>query len=490
MFRVVNSRHQVEPPERNVVVLERDLWDDFGIKSSFRVYVPGTSGYERLGTWKIVDRTVGGPRLTDLPKEFVKLPPEFVSLGQELAAYERLVQLGRDIASAILAGLHDLLFEPLASVEKLDVFHTSLARFTDARRAYQGGRVLLQSHGLLSSRPAASPMVADDTTVQVWAELVGFANPHELELHFSRRPEMLGVRRAVVLVGPNGSGKTQLLGALGRALSGLERKNVRLRPETPFDHVLAVSYGAFDHFTAPRLRHAEISYSYCGLRVASKDSSKEDTRITLDLEHALQLAAQQIFELNNGPRRGAWTEALQRVQVVDLDDPRLNNSTAILDVLRNRLSAGQKVVVLTLANLCTYLEPNSIVLHDEPETHLHPSLLSAMLRAIHGLLDRFDSYALVATHSLVPLQETPSTNVVVLNKSDEGIVTVDQPIEQCFAATLDEISRVAFRSSDADENFRTALKRLRDRYSVEEIREFLGGQLGLGTEMLLASLKR
>jgi len=491
-FRVVNTHHEAEPADPSVVVLERTKWDDHGIKSSFRVYTYLARAYEPVGMWKIVDRAIDGKRQTELPRTFEKLPSSFISLGQDLSAYERLAELDRELSIAILTALHDLLLEPVADIERLEAFRTSMVRFKDARNAFDTGRTLLQRRGLLSSSTASPQRTpSDEIVLQVSAELRGFANPHVLELRFSRRPESLGLRRAVVLVGPNGCGKTQLLGALGRALCGLERRDVRLSPEAPFEHVLAVSYGAFDHFTVPRGQLTNVGYTYCGLRVAPSVDQKDDQRITLDLERALGLAAEQVFALRQGPRRDAWADALGRVRIAELDDPKNNVScAAILDILRTRLSAGQKLVALTLANLCTHLEANSIVLHDEPETHLHPSLLSALLRAIHGLLDRFDSYALIATHSLTPLQETPSTNVILLNKSDAGTVSADRPIEQCFAATLDEISRVAFQSSLRDENFRTALKRLRERYSVEEIREFLGGQLGLGTEMLLASLQR
>jgi energy-coupling factor transporter ATP-binding protein EcfA2 len=497
-FRVVNSHHQVQPSDPYIVVLERTTWNDHGIRSSFRVYTCVAGTYQRLGTWKIVDRSVEGKRQTGLPRSFERLPPAFVSLGQKLDTYERLVELERHIAIAILASLNDLLFKPIPEIERLDLFQTSLARLPEARKAFEGGREVLHRHGVVSSQDSSSqPTSADDIVLHVSANLPGFANPHELVLRFSGRPYNFGVRRAVVLVGPNGCGKTQLLGALARALCGLERKDVGLNwfdgageklGREPFEHVLAVSYGAFDNFTVPQGQLNNVGYSYCGLRI-SPSASPDDQRISLDFERAMALAAEQILALNRGSRGRAWTEALRCVRIMELSEPSLS-SAAILEILRVRLSAGQKVVALTLANLCTHLEAHSIVLHDEPETHLHPSLLSALLRAIHDLLDRFDSNAIFATHSLTPLQETPSTNVIILNRSDDGIVTVDEPLEQCFAATLDEISRVAFRSSFRDENFRTALKRLNDRYSVDEIRKFLGGKLGLGTEMLLASLQR
>jgi ABC-type thiamine transport system ATPase subunit len=154
--------------------------------------------------------------------------------------------------------------------------------------------------------------------------------------------------------------------------------------------------------------------------------------------------------------------------------------------MREELSAGQKLVALTISNLSVYLAHSSIVLHDEPETHLHPNLLSGLLRAIHMLLEHFDSFALVATHSIVPTQETPSSNIVILDRYEDGSVRAFSPAQQCFASTLDEITRVVFRSRPEDQNFRTVLTGLREEYGDEVVQEMFDGELSLGLRLFLA----
>lgn len=212
VFRVVNTRHQVAP-DPGVVVLERDLWDDFGIKSSFRVFTASTEDHELLGTWKIIDRHVSGPRHTELPRKFAQLPARFVSLAQDRDTYVRVSQLDRVLALAILKGLRDEVFQPNPGVEKLDAFSTSLVRFVGARDAFRSGGSVLADAGLLpESNIAMAETLPDTLELNVSAALAGFGNSHHVKLRFSRQPQTLGVRRTVVLVGPNGSGKTQLLG--------------------------------------------------------------------------------------------------------------------------------------------------------------------------------------------------------------------------------------------------------------------------------------
>jgi ABC-type glutathione transport system ATPase component len=189
------------------------------------------------------------------------------------------------------------------------------------------------------------------------------------------------------------------------------------------------------------------------------------------------------------PERKIWIAMLREVQLDDLVTALADGASAVRSHME-RLSAGQQLVVLTITNLAARLRPGALVLYDEPEVHLHPRLLAGLLRAIHRLLDHFDAYAIVATHSLIPLQETPSSNIVILDRPEpSGPVRARAPVAQCFAATLDEISRVVFGISAVEQGATERLIELRKRMSVAQIRDLLGGELSLGTRLVLASLE-
>jgi ABC-type cobalamin/Fe3+-siderophores transport system ATPase subunit len=483
-FRVVSTRKQVKP-EPGVVLVERNLWDDFGYRCTFRIFVVERRRYRFVGTWKILDRAGHGTRTTDLPRVFDVLDSNLISLGQDLAAYEDVAALPPRLALAILTSLNDVVFKHTQDLSAVDGFERAMVRFAEAGEALQRGRHILEKAGLVKTSGPTHP-TPPELSLRVSAQLEGFAQRHELTLSFRRSTRELGLRRVVVIVGPNGSGKTQLLAALARGLSGLTSRRIDLIPPKPFSRVVAVAYGAFDHFTHPKIHGGEISYVYCGLRVAQGDAKQ----IVLDLEAAMERSANDVASVAKSGRREVWQEALEIVQLQGLVEASRRGAVATLGFMRSRLSAGQKLVALTLTNLAIHLRPGSLVLHDEPETHLHPNLLAALLRAIHVLLERLDSYSVVATHSLIPLQETPSTNVVILDRYEEGTVYAHKPVEQSFASTLDEISRIAFRTGPSDENFRTLLAKLRATFDVEQIRALLGGELGLGTKLQLASLDR
>ncbi|MDK7046806.1 AAA family ATPase, partial [Escherichia coli] len=57
------------------------------------------------------------------------------------------------------------------------------------------------------------------------------------------------------------------------------------------------------------------------------------------------------------------------------------------------------------------------VLIDEPESHLHPPLLSAFIRALSDLLLDRNGLSIIATHSPVVLQEVPKRCVWKINRS-------------------------------------------------------------------------
>ena len=99
--------------------------------------------------------------------------------------------------------------------------------------------------------------------------------------------------------------------------------------------------------------------------------------------------------------------------------------------LFRRLSSGHKVVLKIVTELTAYMgdDKPTLVLIDEPETHLHPPLLAALLKSVRACLDQFDGYAILATHSPVVLQETPSRYVNVLRRMGDQsrvVTTIDR----------------------------------------------------------------
>ena len=84
------------------------------------------------------------------------------------------------------------------------------------------------------------------------------------------------------------------------------------------------------------------------------------------------------------------------------------------------LSSGQRLFSYIVINILGAIRRNSLVLVDEPELFLHPTLEIAFIHMLKSILASYGSKALVATHSLVTVRETPSDCVHVCEQTDEG----------------------------------------------------------------------
>jgi hypothetical protein len=80
------------------------------------------------------------------------------------------------------------------------------------------------------------------------------------------------------------------------------------------------------------------------------------------------------------------------------------------------LSAGQRFIISVAADVVGFIEERSILLFDEPETHLHPGLLSTLIAILDEILREFQSFAVIAMHSPILLQQVPRRYVRVLRR--------------------------------------------------------------------------
>lgn len=196
--------------------------------------------------------------------------------------------------------------------------------------------------------------------------------------------------------------------------------------ETPFANTVAVTFSAFDDFPLVRnLRNATkgVRFTNIGLRKRKRGQSDDQGVVEWDTQ------PQQPHELTEDfiasakacatghRRRERWRQALltlesdpifQEADVTDLLDIDAETFGRTAGKLFRRLSSGHKIVLLTITKLVESVEERTLVLMDEPEAHLHPPLLAALIRAVSDLLINRNGVAFIATHSPVVLQEVPT----------------------------------------------------------------------------------
>ena len=135
-------------------------------------------------------------------------------------------------------------------------------------------------------------------------------------------------------------------------------------------------------------------------------------------------------------------------------------------------------MLLTITRLVETVEERSLVLLDEPETHLHPPLLSAFVRSLSELLTNRNGVAIVATHSPVILQEVPSHCVWKVWRS--GLVTeVARPEVETFGENVGVLTREVFGLEVTHSGFHRLLAdAVDDTPQYSEVVDKFSGQLG------------
>ena len=108
------------------------------------------------------------------------------------------------------------------------------------------------------------------------------------------------------------------------------------------------------------------------------------------------------------------------------------------------------------AQAASAIEQGSLLLLDEPETHLHPNFISNQMEILDNLLQSTGSIAVIATHSAYVVRETPRDRVNVLTL-DNGQIRIDRPRLQTFGATIDSISQFVFGDTAITHGFQKTL---------------------------------
>lgn len=494
-------------------VLAQDNWDDYGYKTTFQVTLNMSADESHdLGNIKIIEVARKGG-YTEMPRHpFKELPAGYASLGADLDYYETIFKLGRDVFEPYFRGLRDVAFddEIKASVEDSEAYQVSLLRFGGAKRTIADAAQLLRRPTLPTKRRSAGFKVKFKTQV------AHLSNKFTINFDFQRRG--LLPNRINALIGYNGTGKTRLLSNLAIVASGygygskedvLDNAAGRfIGNAPPFKTVVVMSYSAFDTFAIPGRTEEEkerlqergeiFGYVYCGLRERSDDGAPNGEQ-AYRLRTPAEIEAEFLSALKR-VREAGRLEALLDVLKPLLRDPSFQR-IGLTQIYSNRdndeirelfrgLSSGHKVVLKIVSELTAHIsgvEP-TLVLIDEPETHLHPPLLAAFLKSVRTCLETFDGYAIIATHSPVVLQETPAKYVQVLRRVADQTRVVAPSVET-FAESIGVITQEAFNLGDGSTDWHETLSALARRNTLEEIEEAFGRKLGFAARSYVLSIR-
>ncbi len=514
-FRVL-SRDTIAPDSgKNTAYLRIDHWNDFSFVTMFFMSLHDENGLlHNIGQIKIgfKGQTTEIQTYSKLPYSFECLGDEFFSLGQSVEFYRNMAVLPDGFGKQILLALRDVAVQPdlIEEIKEERVFSKSLLRdisLSVVKGQYArvlDGKTELTDYKFKFVRPETEDFGGINLSFDVNVGSVPSTNIH-------------------AVIGRNGVGKTTLLNGMIEAIT--KRKSTSAKffdldgwqeeeiSDDFFSSLVSVSFSAFDPFTPPQ-EQSDPAKGTCYFYIGLKDpQNREQHRTINNLQDDCVKALISCFYQPKKTER--WLNAISKLgsdenfafmgleqleavyrelrkQPTD-EDPSESDSfrekyrEAVIQYL-SHMSSGHAIVLLTVTRLVATVEEKTLVLLDEPESHLHPPLLSAFLRSLSDLLHDRNGLAIIATHSPVVLQEIPRSCVWKIYRI-RGDVTTSRPTIETFGENVGVLTSEVFSLEVERSGFHDLLaKSVETGRTYETIVADYDNQLGFEGRAILKAL--
>jgi predicted ATPase len=519
-------------PGQIVIEPDEDHWNDFGYKIRCTYYVRLSEG---MGLFKgsifigflppsniaEAEKKIFNDKNTSLIKVMptesnnrspvhAKELPLFFTMLPEMESYRSLVKkLGVEGTGIFLSSVNDLVFiknEPSKWYEEAlgtDVFKLGFMRNSEQFFAFNNANSVLQG-------AEYEDFSAISKKLSLSFNLEGVSKPYDINLNFDT--DSLVPSRINVLIGKNGVGKSESLKAFCRGALQYKDKGLSLvdehgkRPLINRIIALATPGETTNTFPSERVKTQKLYYRRLiltrkGTRsigdalvqlARSEDTIGENDRWDLffnAIKEALPVD-DLVIKLKSGSNMplkhigfgGGEQQKLETWSQVSLhSDPFIKYGDNLYP-----LSSGQLTFFKFALMCCLYIENGSFVLMDEPETHMHPNMISDFIGLLDYVLEHTGSFALIATHSAYIVREVPTQQVLIFSREESNII-VGSPRLPTFGATVDSISQFIFQEDAEIRLSQKIYKRVKD-LKFTEIEEDLSKQLSLSALMRLQRL--
>lgn len=482
-----------------------DEWNDFGFRTRVDVRVHLAERSEPFSTSAFIgfitenEKAPNGIRPLvnqiknaggNLVEASSSLP--FFTMLPDMQAYRDIVQaLGAHRAQAVLAAMRDVVAAQdttpkpkwLGAAVRTEVFSRSFMRNSESYFAYKNAAAILRGLAQEEFRNVSRD-------VSITFQLDGRPNPHALSFRFDHKAHL--PKRIAVVIGENGVGKSQTLGRIAKAaingesslVDGETNQRVLLNRLLAF----APTNEAGSVFPTDRRKRSRIWYRRFALNRTQSGRKSEVADLVLQVARSTEsIGTNSRWELLISALKGIerWEEIclptvnniaapvvlatllrgseqmlLDRFNSIDVDA----EPVRVIGSKRFKLSSGEMSFLRFAAQASAHVENGTLLLLDEPETHLHPSFISQFVALLDQLLERTGSAAIIATHSVYFVREVFQDQVIVLRKDENGFVIPETPALRTFGADVGAISYFVFGEDTASRLATTVEKRLRRRY--------------------------
>lgn len=455
-------------------------WNDYSFCTWFRLYYKKGDKIDSIGQLKIMKREVKDTSEV-LPDKFYRLDTDYCSLGCNLEYYSNMYRLFRDKAYVYLGELRDaaLYGHIQEQFEKSSLFTSSLLRTNAAERALREGRFYVYGRNMEQAYSFAyhyEPRYDKEKESPV-------------DIDFDFKYECEPYRRVIGLIGENGVGKSTLLNDIVKSFISKDKSAFLSLPPI-MSKIIVMSFSPFDKFP-PVPTDYTVEYHYCGLLKNESELYSQEEQIATFKRNLARIIKRGSADHLRRKWRRIMNAVIDKDTIDDFFDDNDNLKNKNIDDFCQNMSSGESIYVYSLTEILANIRYDTLLLFDEPEQHLHPHAITVLMKAIYDVLEEFESYAIIATHSPLIVREMVSDNVYTLERIDNVLSAAKIGIE-CFGEDVSVLSDVIFKNmSDGKkyEHFVESVAKECD-YDYAKIVDRLKGthnKLGMSMRLLIQS---
>ncbi len=527
--KIDNLRDKSSVKEDNIIFLVPDNWDDYTYRTSFYLYYQKNFNSEeillgrvKIGCIDLKTKIKGGPSYNGEPSHdikelipsniFDKLRKDFFSLGEDIEYYKKINEIFGENSDDFYKNLNDLSFD--------------FERFKILYESYEPSLInsLMRNH-YVANIEQFNRIIKGEAELTEYSFSFKLNDEHEININVV--PNSFPPTNVHVLIGRNGVGKTWLLHNILYQLlknSGLNSEifdqpsKYKASDEffiecekDNFAGVIGISFSLFDNAFAITLEEGndlEVSekfnkiYQYIGSISKKQKNEKTKTKSVDDMSQEFIESLKEIKKKKN--LTNMYLEICK-----NLNSDSIFRDNEFINILKNffnnadkeeqknekilkknfkKLSSGHMIIILSLTLLSEKIHEKTIVLIDEPETHLHPPLLSLYIRTLSALLIKKNAVAIIATHSPIILQEVPKSCVNKIKRMGKNMSFEKISIES-FATDIDTLTKDIFGFELMETGFYKLIKENLENTFEETIEKF-NDEIGFLGRVLIQNLIR
>lgn len=460
-------------------VLLCDNWDDYGYKTLFNLYYfEDEHKFDNVGFIKIISKQFNDERIhwakDCLPNYFEKLNYDYCSLGQDEDFYRNMLRiLGKDNAYQILERIRDCSINSsiIADYETERYFSSSLIRSNFAEKMLRMGRQIINESNIdtfFNLNFDFRPPYNDEQVLNI---SFNFENISE---YYSRR--------IYCLIGENGVGKTQILSSFLKSGDNYKKQ---------FGKIIYISNNYYERTNFDKKNDFIVNCSLIennenGIHIISEETQKEIIKNNLK---------KIIRKYSNTSEQNYINKFLEGVSElfpnVDFSELELFTEKCEFNRFLNSfsiLSSGESALLYSLINMISNIRFNSLLLFDEPEVHLHPNFITKFMEFLYKLLEQFDSFAIICTHSAFIAREIKAESIYVLNRINNNC-SVKRIKYESLGASAMTLANDIFENIEVQPFFKKEItKMVNNGLSEEEIVKYMKSYEDMDLDIGIKSL--